>query len=139
MCDAGAVTIESPEGEPGLGPLGQVRGQRLGRGRQRVESSPPAPALPLTLGAGAHDAGGWCQFRLDGGGDPPGVGFGQQSRRRGIKNSRNEKWVRHGRLSPPSPSPSARQRRLRPRGALRKGGFPEGGSSLKCFLARDSR
>ncbi len=27
MCDAGAVSIEGPEGEPGLGPLGEVRGQ----------------------------------------------------------------------------------------------------------------
>ena len=80
MGDAGAVAVEGPEGEPGLGPLGQVRGQRFWRGRQRVESSPPAPALPLAPGAGVHGAGGGGQFRLDGGGDPPGVGFGERAR-----------------------------------------------------------
>lgn len=44
--DAGAVAVQSAEGQSGLGALGEERRQRVGRCGQRVDASPLAPAFP---------------------------------------------------------------------------------------------
>lgn len=136
--DAGAVAIERPEGQTGLGSLGEERCQRFRWSWQRCYPSRLAPPLPQAPAARVHLAGGWTEFRVDGGCDAFSVAGSQRVRSgRGIKNGGTEGRVRHRPLSPPHTSP--REGRLGRRDQTSaKEGLWRGGQIPGTFQARET-
>ena len=134
MGDAGAVAVERPEGESGLGPLGQVRGHASGAAgsasssRHQRSHWRQAPAYMARV-EGASSASMAVAIR------PASASVsrarGGASRTVGMRSGFVMANCRRR-------ARSARMAAAAGGRALRKGGFPEGGSSLNCFLARDS-